>query len=89
MSLQLEDGSWAKSPEISTYAILTFKSVVTLPWNKNPRILINRSIRKGISYLQNNEDEWVVSDLICVEKVSYGSKILSQAYCLAAIAASS
>lgn len=89
MSLQLEDSSWAQSPEISAYAILTLKKVVTLPWNNDLQILIDRSIRNGISYLQRNEDRWDVPDLIWVEKVSYGSKILSQAYCLAAIAASS
>lgn len=89
MSLQLEDGSWAKSPEITAYAILTLKKMVTLPWNKDLRILINRSIRDGINYLQKNEDRWDVPDLIWVEKVSYGSKILSQAYCLAAIVTSS
>lgn len=89
MSLQLEDGFWAKSPEISAYAILILKKVVTLPWNKDLRILLNLSIRNGISYLQKHEDRWKVPDLIWVEKVSYGSKILSQAYCLAAIASSS
>jgi hypothetical protein len=88
MSLQLEDGSWEKSPEISAYAILTLKKVVTLPWNKDLRTLINRSIRDGISYLQKNKDRWDIPDIIWVEKASYGSKILSQAYCLAAIVAS-
>ncbi|KAI1657167.1 hypothetical protein F4813DRAFT_396661 [Daldinia decipiens] len=87
---QSPNGSWKDSPEITAYAVLTLKKLAPLPWIA--RILDTRtreSIDCGINYLEANEARWDTPEFIWVEKVTYGSKLLSETYCLAALRASS
>ncbi|KAL7622019.1 hypothetical protein AAE478_007520 [Parahypoxylon ruwenzoriense] len=49
----------------------------------------SKSIDRGVKYLEANEAKWDTPAFVCVEKVTYGSKILSETYCLAALQASS
>jgi hypothetical protein len=83
------EGSWKTSPEITAYALLTLKRLASLPWNKELETEIHDSISYGTSFLEANESKWNSPEFIWVEKVTYGSAILSETYCLAALQASS
>ncbi|KAL1981483.1 hypothetical protein VTN96DRAFT_2512 [Rasamsonia emersonii] len=89
LSAQSEQGSWKGSPEITAYALLTLKKLASLPWTKTLEATVNDSILRGTRFLEANETKWNRPGFIWVEKVSYGSGILSETYCLAALQASS
>ncbi|KAI0850465.1 Ent-kaurene synthase [Daldinia vernicosa] len=87
---QSSNGSWKDSPEITAYAVLTLKKLAPLPWIAGILDIKTReSIDRGVKYLEANEGRWDTPELIWVEKVTYGSKLLSETYCLAALRASS
>lgn len=90
MQTQEIDGSWEHgSCEITAYAVLTLSNLVTLPWmTKFRESHINLAIEKGKDYLRENHHRWNDAQHIWVEKVTYASKVLSKAYCLAAMKAS-
>ncbi len=90
LSTQSTNGSWKNSPEITAYAILTLKRLVHLPWISTVLSPIAReSIDRGVKYLEVNEAKWDTPEFVWVEKVTYGSHVLSETYCLAALQASS
>ncbi|KAK5999068.1 Pimaradiene synthase pbcA [Cladobotryum mycophilum] len=87
LSAQSDDGSWRGSAEITAYALLTLKKLANLPWAKLALgSKIQESIIQGTKFLQ--ETNWDQPEFIWVEKVTYGSRILSETYCLAALQAS-
>lgn len=73
------------SPEISAYAILTLVAVSTLPWFNLLRTEIQSALEAGRRFLSQSQNEWTNPSYIWVEKVTYGSSNLSEAYCLAAM----
>jgi hypothetical protein len=88
LSSQDDTGAWKNSCEVSAYAILTLKTLASLPWIR--AIIgdeVNRSISSGELFLKAREIEWENPAPIWIEKVSYGSKLLSETYCLAALQA--
>jgi hypothetical protein len=87
LSIQIKDGSWASSVEVTAYGVLTLKRMKSLPWNEDLKTLVDRAISKGIGFLETNESRWDIPDLIWIEKTTYGSSILSQTYCLASVTA--
>ena len=90
MQMQETDGSWEHgSCEVTAFAVLTLVSLVALPWIANLREShVALAIEKGKDYLRENHYRWNDAHYIWVEKVTYASKVLSQAYCLAAMKAS-
>ncbi|KAI8959964.1 Ent-kaurene synthase [Daldinia sp. FL1419] len=87
---QSSNGSWKDSPEITAYAILTLKKLAPLPWiAETIGAKTRESIDCGVKYLEANEARWNTPEFVWVEKVTYGSKLLSETYCLAALRASS
>lgn len=88
LSTQNSDGSWKNSPEITAYAILTVKKLASLPWIQSLDSQINDCLALGTIFLEKNEETWQAPEFIWVEKVTYGSKILSETYCVAALNAS-
>ncbi len=87
---QEPDGSWGEgSCEVTAYAVLTLISVAKLPWILD--LMGSRTlaaIDQGKEYLRANHHRWDELSYIWIEKVTYASPILSQAYCLAAMKAS-
>ncbi|KAJ5625394.1 hypothetical protein N7510_001703 [Penicillium lagena] len=87
LSSQSEDGSWGQKPsaEITAYGTLTLKQLGSLAWAKALEPEIQSAISRGVSFLENNQSSWDQSEQIWIEKVSYGSSLLCEAYCLAAM----
>jgi hypothetical protein len=82
---QQADGSFGGVCEVTAYAILALASLETLPWirqlNKGK---ITAAIALGKSFLHSNRNAWTKGHYLWIEKVTYSSAILSEAYCLAA-----
>ena len=80
-------GAWSpeKGPEITAYGILTLKTLQSFPWH----LFLQRAMTSGIAYGQRSldqaTDEWAKPAYVWIEKVTYGSARLSEAYCLAAM----
>lgn len=79
------DGSWGcKGPrEETAYAILTLASLLTLPSNLFFRPDIVSAIDHGRSFL--NKSKISHPENLWIEKVSYGSTYLAEAYVVAAL----
>ena len=73
------------SPEISAYAILTLVALSTLPWFDLLGTEIQSALEAGWRFLRRSQHEWSKPSYIWIEKVTYGSSNLSEAYCLASI----
>ena len=85
------DGSWGNgSPEISAYAILTLIHLSPLRQWTALQTETEAAITSGQSFLRKLQLNGASSqsDLIWIEKVSYGLPTLCQCYCLAALKAS-
>ena len=82
-----ESGSWKQSSEITAYGLLTLKSLASLPWVRTAIGIqvVYECIDRATEYLRAHKDRWDSPELIWVEKVNYGSSILSETYCLAAL----
>ena len=70
--------------ETTSYAILTLKVLSPLPWPGNILEEILSNIRRNQQILHDSYIEWSKPQYLWVEKVTYGSTFLSEAYCLAA-----
>ncbi|KAF7935774.1 hypothetical protein EAE99_002754 [Botrytis elliptica] len=83
---QNSNGSWGTSGscEITAYGILTLIDATFFPWAGELDKQVLRAIRTGRTYLNRNRDSWDKVTYTWVEKVSYGSSILSKTYCIAA-----
>ena len=80
-------GSWdaKESPENAAYGILTLATVVTIPWIAPLKEQVNFTIEEGQRFLLSAQGDWDKPQLLWIEKVTYGSRRLSEAYCLAAM----
>jgi hypothetical protein len=85
LSGQDAGGSWKNSPEITSYSVLTLRKLVGLPWMDHIRYKIEEAIDRGTNFINEEEINWGKPALVWVEKVTYGSAMLSSTYCLAAI----
>ncbi|TGO17822.1 hypothetical protein BTUL_0014g00160 [Botrytis tulipae] len=83
---QNSNGSWGTSGscEITAYGILTLIDATFFPWAGELDKQVLKAIRTGQSYLNQQRDSWDKVTYTWVEKVSYGSSILSRTYCIAA-----
>lgn len=88
LSAQSDDGSWRGSPEITAYGLLTLKRLLPLPWTTALAEKTRESIYLATKFLEAKQESWSTPEFIWVEKVTYGSGILAEAYCLAALRAS-
>ena len=87
---QSSDGSWGlrvPSREITAYAVLTLKTLSSLPWLAHFKFQLQAAIRRGSTFLVMNYDDWNCEEYIWVEKVTYALTPLSRTYCLAALCA--
>ena len=84
---QFSTGAWDAngSPEATAYGILTLAALVTLPWFAPLRDRVDFAVQEGQKFLLNAQGDWDKPQLLWIEKVTYGSRRLSEAYCLAAM----
>ncbi len=84
---QSDAGTWDNkgSPEVTAYGILTLRALSSLPWIISMREKVDLAIQAGRRYLIQAKDTWNQPQHLWVEKVTYGSGRLSEAYCLAAM----
>ena len=78
-------GAWDGLCEVTSYAVLALASFTVLPWVKQlgTRPVI-AAISRGKSFLLSKRNLWSQGQYIWVEKATYASNVLSEAYCLAA-----
>ena len=85
LQTQSSDGSWGEgSLEVTAYAVLTLSSAASLPWARPILPYIEQAFETGKGLLKQNAQKWTEAEHIWIEKVSYSSAVLSQAYCIAA-----
>ncbi|KAJ5382328.1 Phyllocladan-16-alpha-ol synthase [Penicillium concentricum] len=82
---QNQTSSWGSrdSKEETAYAVLMLAYAVHFEFSEIPRHLIRKAIHDGCSFLRSNAA--LGSERLWVEKVTYESEMLSQAYTLAAL----
>ncbi|OTA68818.1 Ent-kaurene synthase [Hypoxylon sp. EC38] len=89
MYLQRNDGSWDGICEITAYAILAISWLLRLPWCQ--RIFFEKTIphiHLGQAFLHSNRSLWARGHYLWIEKTTYASNTLAEAYCLAAASVS-
>lgn len=79
------NGSWSQTPEVTAYAILTLVSASAVPWTDSVRVDISAAVTRAKGFLTRSHNHWQLPAYIWVEKLTYVSPILSNAYCLAAL----
>ncbi|KAK0714464.1 hypothetical protein B0T21DRAFT_426825 [Apiosordaria backusii] len=84
---QLPNGSWEDICEVTSYRILALSSLLKLPWTHQlgsayPTII--DLLNEAKSWLISNQANWKKGSYLWIEKVTYSSPVLSEAYCLAA-----
>ncbi|CAG8972398.1 hypothetical protein HYALB_00007151 [Hymenoscyphus albidus] len=72
-------------PEKAAYGVLTLMALQDFPWMNKLKTQVQRSIGKGRGFLGVSGPKWAHAQYLWVEKVTYGSPILSMSYCLAAM----
>ncbi|KAI1761980.1 Ent-kaurene synthase [Hypoxylon sp. FL1150] len=85
LSSQDSNGSWSNICELTAYAVIALCSMLQLPWIhqlQDERIIT--AIHKGKSFLDTHRGQWDEGHHLWVEKVTYASNTLSEAYCLVA-----
>ncbi|KAI2472650.1 hypothetical protein F4781DRAFT_382493 [Annulohypoxylon bovei var. microspora] len=82
---QRNDGSWGGVCEVTAYGILALSSVVKLPCVQQlEKGKMIAALALGKSFLHANRSEWDKGHYLWIEKVTYSSVMLSEAYCLSA-----
>ena len=84
---QCSTGAWGSNelPEVTAYGILTLAALVTLPWFAALRDKVEFAMQDGQKFSLSAQGDWDKPQLLWIEKVTYGSRRLSEAYCLAAM----
>jgi hypothetical protein len=75
-------------PESVAYRVLACTTLRSLPFPQTLLDQLDIIINLGQSYLLDTKTEWRNSQYLWIEKVTYGSQVLSESYCLAALLAS-
>ncbi|KAK7966227.1 uncharacterized protein PG986_000504 [Apiospora aurea] len=85
---QHSDRSWDSMNEVTAYALLALSSIAGLPWVQSlDDNSLQNAINNGKEYLRQHRDEWKRGSHLWIEKVTFASDALSEAYCIAAMAA--
>ncbi|KAL1601386.1 hypothetical protein SLS60_006298 [Paraconiothyrium brasiliense] len=79
------DGSWNQSPEETAYAVLILAEARRLAFFDRLEGPLNDAIGRGVAFINSTSDRPL--DYIWIEKVSYASPLLRDAYVLAALKA--
>ncbi|KAL8725342.1 MAG: hypothetical protein Q9166_007402 [cf. Caloplaca sp. 2 TL-2023] len=71
--------------EVMSYVVLTLKTLSALPWPDTMLKDLHSEILLRQQFIHEGETNWHRPHHLWVEKVTYGSSSLSEAYCLAAM----
>ena len=84
---QCHTGAWDANEllEATAYGVLTLAAVFPLPWIECLKEDIRLAMQKGQRFLIQAQGDWNKPQYLWIEKVTYGSPRLSEAYCLAAM----
>ena len=82
---QHDEGSWDGSIEVSAYSVLTLAQCLSLPWATDVRMLLLDHLSSGRKFIKSKYTSSSEPEYLWVEKVTYGSSLLSQVYCLSAL----
>ena len=84
---QTASGAWGfqERSETTAYGILTLVTIYSIPWLTPLQDIATFAARSGQEYLERSQASWTKPSYNWVEKVTYGSARLSEAYCLAAM----
>lgn len=84
---QHTDGGWSANnvSEVNAYSVLTLVALQDLPQARPLAFKIQSAIHAGRQVLAQTEREWGKPEYLWIEKVTYGSSILAEMYCLAAM----
>ena len=82
---QHADGSWNQSLEETAYAVLILTEARRLAFYERLQKPLNDAIARGVAYINSVSDRPL--NYIWIEKVSYASPLLTDAYVLAALKA--
>ena len=78
-------GETCEPVEATAYAALTLKAISSLPWLGLLKEDIIAKIEQSQNTIRECMNSWNKNQYLWVEKVTYGSPLLSEAYCLAAL----
>lgn len=85
MHSQQSNGSWDNTCEVTSYATLALLSLARLPWTQQIDLgEITVGVARAKSFLLSNRSKWSKGHHLWIEKVTFASDVLSEAYCLAA-----
>jgi hypothetical protein len=84
---QQSDGSWGtrSSHEETAYGLIALKCVSSSHWAPSISSRASESILKATVFLEQRSPKWSEAEYLWIEKVTYCSPDLSQAYCIAAL----
>ena len=87
LAAQTISGAWGfeEGSETTAYGILTLEAIYSLPWLMPLRDNAISAARLGQEFLDRSQASWTKPSYLWIEKVTYGSARLSEAYCLAAM----
>ena len=83
----LQDRGVPQPSEVTAYVVLTLTCLSSLPWLSIFGSRIATAIQKGQELIRDALDSSAEPEYLWIEKVTYSSSILRQAYCLAALKA--
>jgi hypothetical protein len=87
---QDNDGIWkddsSTSPEEVAYTALTLQAILNTDIGLQRKETISDAIKRRQMFLEDNWNDWSSPKPIWIGKVAYSVKVISKAYCLAAIA---
>ncbi len=80
-------GGWSvkNMPEVNAYSILTLLALQDLPQARPLVFKIQSAIQAGRQVLAQAERQWGKPEYLWIEEVTYGSSVLAETYCLAAM----
>ncbi|PYI10684.1 hypothetical protein BO78DRAFT_414321 [Aspergillus sclerotiicarbonarius CBS 121057] len=86
---QLDDGSWERSLEVTSYCVLTISQMMHLPFDQTLREEeLHSAIARGRRFIRDHQQDVVQprrQDYVWIEKVSYSSGLLRKVYPIAAL----
>ena len=85
LATQNEDGSWDDKREVTSYSILAITAVASMPFAQPLQPQIDEAVTRGREYLVRTLGTATQPESLWIEKVAYGSWVISQAYILAAL----
>lgn len=78
------NGSW-NGVEETAYAVLALSYALQMPWPSFVRQAAEKQVHLGKTFLKSQESRWAHPNYLWIEKVTYGSAVLSETFCICAV----